>query len=235
MTLSDGGTHGVHIEPVLRRRFISVPTEKGGERLKGYSFDDMIAMTISRNCSYGVIQQCLEHGLKLPPLVRSTRWPKGSTHVGEEMLPGDVLVNDKQEPAISKRKLSKKIGSGVRIWNCQRCGAMVPSNQSVRVYIHTARESWPQGLKFADICPKCASDVLTVTAPPKKAEREPLYDANGVKIPIRLVARCSQCGELHHKAEGAQIYVERPEGDHPTLHSYLCKECLPKWKRMVKP
>lgn len=211
--------------------------------MNGYSFDDMVAMATSRNVSYGKIQQCLEHGLKLPPLVRSTRWPKSSAHIGEEILPGDVpaavsvpeMRKKEQERDTSKPKPAKaKLGSGVRLLSCQRCGSPMPSTQSVRIHVHTAKDSCPQGHQFAKICPNCARAVLPEAGPPKKMEREPLYDAAGHKIPIRLVGRCARCGKLHNKADGGQVYVKQAGVDRPALCCYLCRECLPAWKSNCK-
>lgn len=207
--------------------------------MNGYSFDDMVAMATSRNVSYGMIQQCLEHGLRLPPLVRSTRWPKGSAHIGEEVLPGDipavVPADKKQKQVAPKPKPPKeKIGSGVRIWDCQRCGSPIPGTQSVRIYVHTAKDSRPQGHQFAKICPNCARAVLPESGPPKKSEFEPLYDDTGRKIHARLVGRCARCGKLHNKADGGQVYVKRAGDDRPALCCYLCRECLPAWKSNCK-
>ncbi len=207
--------------------------------MNGYSFDDMVAMATSRNVSYGVIQQCLEHGLRLPPLVRSTRWPKGSAHIGEEVLPGDiptvVPAVEKQEQVMPKPKPAKaKLGYGVRLLSCQRCGSPIPSTQSIRIHVHTAEDSCQYGHKFADICPNCARIVLLETDPPKKVEREPLYDAAGRKSPIRRVGRCTNCGKLHNKSDGAQVYVKRSDFNHPVLYCYLCRECLPEWKSNCK-
>ncbi len=198
--------------------------------MSNYTLADKSAMAISRNCSYGRIQVCLEYGLPLPPLVRSTRWPKGSAHIGEDALPGDIPETEEQDVS-PKRPSKKKYGSGVKILNCEHCGAKIPSNKSVHVYVHTPKESWPQGLKYADICPNCANEVLPMQ---KKAEKEPLYDADGHKVPIRSVCRCNKCNKLHDKRGGAQVYVQTPGDTHPKLHSYFCMKCLPVWKASIK-
>lgn len=202
--------------------------------MNGYSFDDMVAMATSRNVSYGVIQQCLEHGLKLPPLVRSTRWPRGSAHIGEERLPGDAPAVVPRAEERKKEPAKSKLGPGVQLLNCQRCGSPMPSTQSIRVHVHTAEDSCPQGHQFAKICPNCARTILPETAPPKKAEREPLYDASGHKIHARLVGRCARCGKLHSKADGGQVYVKQVDANNLSLYCYLCRECLPAWKTDCK-
>lgn len=199
-----------------------------------YTLEDKAAMAESRNISYGRIQVCLEYGLPLPPLVRSTRWPKGSAHIGEDVLPWDIPEAEEQKQFTQKPKTSKKkFGSGVLFLTCQHCGKPILSTESVRVYIHTAADAWPQGYKNADICVECANEVLP-RASLKKEEQEPFYDDSGKKVPTRSVGRCSQCGKLHRKMDGAQVLVQTPDINRPKLHSYLCKECLPIWKRRIK-
>lgn len=203
--------------------------------MSSYTLADKAAMAASRNVSYGRIQVCLEHGLPLPPLVRSTRWPKGSAHIGEDVLPGDVPEAEEPKRHTPKpKRVKQRLGYGVRIWDCDHCGGSMPSNQSVRVYTHTTDDSWTYGRQFAKICPNCAQMILPYAAPPKKMEREPLYDAAGNKIPMRWVGRCSQCGKLHNKADGTQIYVLRQDYTHPILYCYVCRECLPAWKSNCK-
>ena len=202
----------------------------------GYSIDEMAAMGTARGVSYGVIQQCLEHRLPLPPLRRSVRWPEDSEHHGEDELPEDPVPHRVKPIGVSITNLLpppvSRLGSGVMMVECSRCGERVSSIDAVKINRKTGEVKTELGLRFTSICTRCAHDVLVPKF--KKPRLEDRIFMDGKPVSLQHTAVCSECGRSSLKSEGSRIYVQPPGEVHPRLRQHICDDCWPAWARELQ-
>ena len=197
-----------------------------------YTMDDMVAMATARNCSYGDIQKHLEFGCPIPPLVRSTVWPKGSRHAGEDQLPSIWEEPKPEPPKVTIVSPSAFCGRGNNKVYCSRCATQARIVECYKVFLHKSGDASGFGSKYANLCPRCRHEFLPASQP-KMMEMEILFDEDGKRVPIRHIGRCGICGKIHRKKLGAQVFVSLT-GSAPRLVEYLCPDCVQSWKNECK-
>lgn len=197
----------------------------------GYNIDEMVAMALARNCTYGDIQRCLEHGIPLPPLVREVKWPKNSPHHPDYKPPKQPKHKEAQrwthkEPPILDNRPTQK---------CTRCGNSVPVGDYGTVNPKFGTQAKPSRL-CALLCTDCLTDIMDWPPAQRYAADFYLYaqgnrvlDPKGKPWTSRDICKCSICETVGLKRDSITLTLRPPGDSVPNVRGYLCAKCWPKW------
>lgn len=101
------------------------------------------------------------------------------------------------------------------------------------IYVHAKGDRNHCGVAFARLCDSCAAEYVPATKPAKSV-RETFFGPDGKRVQYDHLAYCFECGTLHDKTTGVQVYDKLGGDTVPALRGYLCKGCAEPWKKNVK-